>query len=224
MLQTLIDVTVASLLNVWMGVINFIPSLIGALIVLIIGLIVASGVRSLIEKVVNLLKIDNLLKKIGVDVYIERAGLRLNSEKFVGGLIYWFLIIVFILAVTDILELKGLSQFLNDVVSYIPNIIAAVLIMLATVVVANFARSLVKASVMSAKLHASNFLSALAWWAISIFGLLAVLMQLGVAPMLLNTVITGLIAMVAIAGGIAFGMGGKDYATHLINKLRERTE
>lgn len=218
------DVTVTSLLNVWTGVINFIPSLIGALIVLIIGLIVASGIRSLIEKVVNLLKIDHLLKKIGVDVYIERAGLRLNSEKFVGGLIYWFLIIVFILAIADILKLEGLSRFLNDVVSYIPNIIAAVLIMLATVVVANFSRSLVKASIMSAKLHASNFLSTLTWWAISIFGLLAVLMQLGVAPMLLNTVITGLIAMVAIAGGIAFGLGGKDYAAHLINKLRERTE
>ena len=148
----------------------------------------------------------------------------MNSEKFVGGLVYWFLIIVFILAVTDILELEGLSLFLKDVVSYIPNIIAAVLIMLATIVVANFSRSLVKASVMSAKLHASNFLSTLAWWAIAIFGLLAALIQLGVAPMLLNTVITGLIAMVAIAGGIAFGMGGKDYAAHLINKLRERTE
>ncbi len=224
MLQILTDVTIASLLNVWTGVIDFIPSLIGALIVLIIGLIVASGVKSLVEKVVNLLKIDNLLKKIGVDVYIERAGLRLNSEKFVGGLIYWFLITVFILAVADILKLEGLSQFLNDVVSYIPNIIAAVLIMLATVVVANFLRSLVRASVMSAKLHASNFLSTLTWWATAIFGLLAALMQLGVAPMLLNTVITGLIAMVAIAGGIAFGMGGKEYATHLINKLRERTE
>ncbi len=224
MLQVLTDVTIASLLNVWTGVIDFIPSLIGALIVLIIGLIVASGVKSLIEKVVNLLKIDNLLKKIGVDVYIERAGLRLNSEKFVGGLIYWFLITVFILAVADILKLEGLSQFLKDVVSYIPNIIAAVLIMLATVVVANFLRSLVKASVMSAKLRASNFLSTLTWWATAIFGLLAALMQLGVAPMLLNTVITGLIAMVAIAGGIAFGMGGKEYASHLINKLRERTE
>ena len=98
------------------------------------------------------------------------------------------------------------------------------MLVLAAVVVGNFLRSLVKASVSAARLHASKFLATLTWWVVVIFGVLAALMQLGVAGVLLNTIVTGIIAMVAIAGGIAFGLGGKDYAAHLVQKLRENTE
>ena len=222
--QNLTDITIGSLLNVWITVVGFIPAIIGATIILIIGLIIASGLKSLVERIISAVKLDNLLRQLDLETYFQRANLQLNSGKFLGTLVYWFFIIVSVLAAADILSLDGLSDFLNQVVSYIPNIIAAALIMLATIVIANFLSSLVKVSVMSAKLHASKFISTLTWWATAIFGLLASLMQLGVAPILLNTVITGVIAMFAIAGGIAFGLGGKDYATHLLNKLRERTE
>ena len=137
---------------------------------------------------------------------------------------YWFLTIVFILAATDILGLFGISLFLRDVLAYIPSIIIAVLIMLAAFVLANFSKSVVKASVMSARLHASKFLGTLAWWTIVVFGFLAALIQLGIAVTILNTLITGLIAMIALAGGIAFGLGGKDYAAYLLEKLRRETE
>ncbi len=132
--------------------------------------------------------------------------------------------IVFILAATDILGLFGVSLFLRDILAYIPSIIIAVLIMLASVVLANFSKSVVRASVMSAKLHASKFLGTLVWWTIVVFGFLAALIQLGIAVTILNTLITGLIAMLALAGGIAFGLGGKDYAAYLLEKLRRETE
>lgn len=224
MIQNLTDATILSLYNVWGGVIAFIPSLIGALITLIIGLIIASGLGSLIEKIIESIKLDHILRRLSVEKYLERAGLKLHSGKFAEALIYWFFVIVSILAAADILKLEGLSQFLRQVVAYLPNIIIAILIMLATIVIANTLSSLVKASVMSAKLKASKFLSMLIWWIVVIFGLLTALIQLGVAPALINTIITGIVAMLAIAGGIAFGLGGKDYAAHLISKLRERTE
>lgn len=224
LIQNLTDATVASLYNVWSGVISFIPSLIGALITLIIGLIIASGLRSLIEKIVESVKLDSLLRRLTIETYLERAGMRLNSAKFFGALVYWFFVIVFILATTDILGLSGLSQFLRGVVTYLPNIIIAILVVLTSIVIGNTMSSLVKASVMSAKLKASKFLGTFVWWVIVIFGLLTALIQLGVNPALINTVVTGIVAMLAIAGGIAFGLGGKDYATHLISKLREKTE
>ncbi|MBI4993515.1 hypothetical protein HZC33_00950 [Candidatus Wolfebacteria bacterium] len=224
LIQNLTDATIASLYNVWGGIINFIPSLIGALITLIIGLIIASGFGSLIEKIVESVKLDSLLRKLTIESYLERAGLRLNSAKFLGALVYWFFVIVFILAATDILGLSGLSQFLREVVTYLPNIIIATLVVLASIVIANTMNSVVKASVMGAKLKASKFLGTLVWWIIVVFGLLTAFIQLGVNPALINTVVTGIVAMLAIAGGIAFGLGGKDYATHLISKLRERTE
>lgn len=223
-IQSWTEVVVNSLQSLWFGVINFLPSLIGALIVIIIGLIVASGLRALIEKIVGVLKIDSLLKSIGLSPFFERAHLQINAGKFFGLLAYWFLTIVFILAATDILGLFGISLFLRDVLAYIPSIIIAVLIMLAAFVLANFSKSVVKASVMSAKLHASKFLGTLAWWTIVVFGFLAALIQLGIAVTILNTLITGLIAMIALAGGIAFGLGGKDYAAYLLEKLRRETE
>ena len=215
---------ISSLQGVWIGIVNFLPSLIGSLILLVVGLIVASGLKMLVEKVINSLKIDNLLKKMGLGPFFDRAGIQINSGKFLGLLVYWFFVVVFVLAITDILGLSGVSLFLRDVISYIPNVIVAVLIMLIAVIVANFFKSFIRASVSSAKLHNPKFLSSLAWWVVMVFGFLAALIQVGIAVSILNTLITGLIAMLAIAGGIAFGLGGKDYANHLLERLRQQTE
>lgn len=215
---------VGSLQNLWTGVVGTIGNIIGALIVLIIGLLVASGLAVLVERIIAAIKLDTALAKMGVGEYFERAGLKLNSARFFGRIVYWFFVIVFLLAATDILQFYSLSTFLNDVLLYIPNVIVAVLIMLAAVVVGNFLRKLVWASVKSAKLHGAGFLGSLTWWAVIIFGFFASLTQLGVAVALINSIVTGFVAMLAIAGGIAFGLGGKDYASSLINKLREHTE
>ncbi|MCL5004385.1 MAG: hypothetical protein M1170_00310, partial [Patescibacteria group bacterium] len=89
-IQNLTDATISSIFNVWAGVISFIPSLIGAVIVLIIGLIIASALKTLVEKVLDAVKLDNLLRKIDVEKFFQRAGVALNSGKFFGALVYWF--------------------------------------------------------------------------------------------------------------------------------------
>lgn len=214
-----------SLQGVWASVIGFLPSLIGALVVFIIGLIVAAAFGTLVEKIFESIKLNRLLNSIGLAPYFERAGLKLNGPGFLGRLTYWFFIVVFLLAASDILGLFIFSSFLRDgVLEYVGKVIIAVLLMLAAVVVANFLRNLIRASVKSAGLHAANFLGTLTWWVIIIFGFFAVLSQLNIAREIVNTIITGFIAMLAIAGGLAFGLGGKEYAAHLIGKLRENTE
>lgn len=215
---------VNSLQNVWVQFAGFMPNLVGAIIVLIIGLIVAAGLGALVEKVFEAIRLDSFLEKLGVKPYFERAGLRLRASYFLGRLVYWFIAIAFLLAASDSLGLYALSGFLNSVLGYMPNVIAAVLIMLASVVLGNFLRRVVMASVMGAKLHAAHFLGTLTWWAIVVFGFLAALTQLNIAVTIIQSIVTGFIAMVALAGGLAFGLGGKDYANHLVNKLRERTE
>lgn len=222
--QTWAEVTLVSLQDIWSGVISFLPSLIGALIIIIIGLIVASGLKSLVEKLLALSKVDSLLRQLGTGTYIERAGLNVNSGKFVGFLVYWFFVIVFFIAAADVLGLSGITLFLNEVVSYLPNIIVAVLIMLTAILLAKLAKRTVSASVMGAKLHASKFLGAAAWWIVVIFGLFAALLQLGIATSIINALVTGFIAMLALAGGLAFGLGGKEYAAHLLEEFRRDTE
>lgn len=220
-IQDWVSVVVSSLQTLWVGAVGVLGSIIGALIVLIVGLIVASGLAALTERIVGLLKIDKLLTNLGLQEYFDRADLKINSGRFFGRIVYWFLVVVFLLAATDILGFFTLSNFLREVLLYIPNVLVAVLIMLAAVIVGNFLRNLVKASVKSAKLQAASFLSSLTWWAIIVFGFFAALSQLGIAVSIINSLVTGFVAMLALAGGIAFGLGGKDYATSLLDKLRE---
>ncbi len=218
------DVVVGSLANVWVSFASFIPNLIGALIVLIIGLIVAAGLGVLVEKIFEAVRLDTFLEKLGLKPIFERAGLKLRAAYFLGRLVYWFIIVGFLLAVSDSVGLYALSGFLTSILNYLPNVIAAVLILLASLVLGHFLRRVVTASVMSAKLHAANFLGTLTWWVVVIFGFMAALTQLNIAAAMVQTLVTGFIAMLALAGGLAFGLGGKDYANHLLNKLKDRTE
>lgn len=210
--------------NAWMLIANFVPSLIAAIIVLLIGLFIASLLRSLVERVISAIKLDALLKKIGIADFAHRGGFSLNSGVFIGGVVYWFFVVVLVLAASDILGLWGLSSFLSQVLLFVPNIIVAAFIVLIAIVAGNFLRSLVRSSVKGAQLHAAHFLGTLVWWVTVVFGVLAALLQLGVATQIVEALITGAIAMISIAGGIAFGLGGKEYAADLLKKLRERVE
>ncbi|MDE2019006.1 MAG: hypothetical protein KGJ13_01515 [Patescibacteria group bacterium] len=222
--QSWTDVLVGSLQNLWMGFASFVPSLIAALVILIIGLIVAAGLGALVQKIFEAIRLDTFLEKLGLKPYFDRASLKLRASYFLGRLVYWFIVIAFLLAAVNSLGLYALAAFLTSVLNYIPNVIAAVLIMLAAVVLATFLRRIVTASVMGAKLHAAHFLGSLTWWSITIFGLLAALTQLDIAAAIIQSIVTGFIAMLALAGGLAFGLGGKGYAEHLMNKLKDRTE
>lgn len=223
-IQDWASVVVGSLQTLWIGFIGTLANIVGALIILIIGLIVAAGVGALVEKIINFIKLDKLLVSLGLKEYFDRANMTINSGKFFHRLVYWFLVVVFLLAATDILGFYSLSGFLRTVLLYVPNVIVAILIMLATLMIAHFLRGVVRASVRSAHLHGAGFLASLTWWAVVIFGLLAALSQLEIAVAVVNALITGLIAMLALAFGLAFGLGGKDYAAYLISKLREHTE
>ena len=215
---------VGPLQHLWSSSLTFIPILISAVVVFVLGLVVASGLGMLVERILSTIKLDRLLKELGFEQHFERAGLRLQASRFLGQLVFWFLAVAFLLAASDILGLSALSVFLRQVLFYIPNVIVAVLIMLAAVVIGNFARTTVKAAVKGASLPSAHFLGALTWWVIVIFGLFAALLQLNIASAIINSIVTGFIAMLALAGGLAFGLGGRDYAAHLIGKLRDHTE
>jgi hypothetical protein len=223
-IQSWTTVVVGSLQSLWQGFMEFVPNLIGALLVFAIGLIVAAGLGALVERILEGLRLDVFLEKIGLKPIFDRAGLRLRVAYFFGRMVYWFIVVAFLLVISDSLGMYALSGFLVSVLNYLPNVIAAVLIMLAALVLAHFLRRVVTASVMSAKLHSGPFLGSFTWWVITIFGFLTALTQLNIATTIIQTFVTGFIAMLALAGGLAFGLGGKDYANHLLNKLRERTE
>lgn len=218
--QTWTEVILISLSETWIKFLSFLPNLIGALIVLIIGWIIAVFLGRLVVRLLKLLKIDEGLEKFGVKKPLEAARVRLNVANLLGALVKWFLIIVTFLTAADILNLFQITQFLTSVLLYIPNVIVAVVILLIGILLANFLERLVKGSVKVAKLASADFLGKLTKWAIFIFAGLSALVQLGIAAVLLETLFTGLVAMLALAGGLAFGLGGRDEAARIISRIR----
>lgn len=210
---------VDSLTNLWAQFISFLPSVIAALVVFFVGWAIAIAVGRLVEKILVVLRVNQAFENLrGLKRAVEQAGLRLNIPLLVGEIFRWFLIIVTLLASTDILGLQEVSQFLMSVLLYIPNVIVAALILVIAVVLANFVYRTVLASVDAAGFSSSRSVAAISKWAIMVFAVFAALLQLQVATSLIQTFLTAFFAMVAIAGGLAFGLGGKDLAAKWLVK------
>jgi len=137
-IQTWTEVITSSLQSLWSGFISFLPSFLGAIIVFIIGLAIATVLGKLSGQIIRVLRIDSILEKMGFKKNLERANLSLDSSKFMSELVRWFFIIVFLMASTDILGLSQVTSFLSRILLYLPQLIVAVLILLAAVLFANF--------------------------------------------------------------------------------------
>jgi hypothetical protein len=221
MLQTWSDVLVVSFQQLWSGIIVFIPKLIIAVVIFIIGWVIAVALGKLITQIIRAFKVDKALQALGVEEPLARAGFRLDSGAFIGGLVRWFLIIVFLIAAIEVLGLSQVNFFLREVVlSYLPNVIVAALILVVAAFIASAMQRVVIGSAKAAGVPSTQLLGGITKWAIWIFAILAALYQLGIAGVFAQTIFTGFVAMLAIAGGLAFGLGGKDAASRYIEKLK----
>jgi len=220
-IQTWTEVVTASLQALWIGFVSFLPVFLGAIIVFIIGWIIAVLLGKLTAQIIRSLRIDQILEKMGFRKSLEKANLKLDSGNFFGELVRWFFIIVFLMASTDILGLSEVTIFLKTVLLYIPQLLVAVIILLIAVLVSNFLQKLVKASVEAAGLKSANFLGIVTKWSILVFAFLAALLQLGIVPSLIQTLFTGFVAALTLGIGLSFGLGGKDVASEFLNSIKK---
>ncbi len=215
------EVFTTSLQSLWMGFISFAPNLIIAIIVFIIGWMVGSLVGKAIAQVVSALKIDKLFESAGAGEMMQRMGMKLNVGSFLGGLVKWFIIVVFLMTSLEFLHLSQVNDFLREVVlGYLPNVIIAALILIIASVVADAMKKIVAGSAKAANVHLANLMGTVARYAIWIFAFIIALSELGIASTFMQVLFTGLIAMLAIAGGLAFGLGGKDAAARFIDHVK----
>ena len=218
-LQTWGDVIVASLQQVWESLAMFVPSLIGAVLVFLIGWIVAEAIGKVVEQIIRSLRVDILLHKLDISRVVERAGWKLNSGAFVGWLVKWALIISFLLASANILGLSAVSDFLKAILLYVPNVVVAALILIIAALLADVLERVVRGSVEAAG-YRGSLVGIVVRWSIWIFAFLIVLPQLGIATALIQTIVTGFVAALAIAFGLSFGLGGKDMAASMLERVR----
>jgi hypothetical protein len=205
--------------DLYNGFVDFLPNFIVAVIVLIVGWIVASAIAKVIKSVLQSAKVDELGDRVGLAEVSNRTGVKMSVAGTIAWLVKWFLLIAIFLAAADILGLDQISDFLKSVLDYLPNVVAAAAIMLAGLMVARFLARAVRASVAAAGLASADLLGAVTQWAIGVFTVLAALQQLGIAESMIGTLFTGFIAMLAIAGGLAFGLGGREHAQRVLNRI-----
>ncbi|MFA6227539.1 MAG: hypothetical protein WC631_03655 [Candidatus Paceibacterota bacterium] len=221
MIATWGDVLSASLKSVWLGIADFIPTFLAAVIIVIIGWIIGAILCKLVSQLIKLAKVDNALRAAGFEKVVERAGFKLDSGAFLGALVKWFFVIVFLVAAFDVLKLEQVTAFLKDVVlGYLPQVIVAVLIVLVAAIVAEAMQKVVVGTAKAASVKSAHLAGNITKWAIWIFAILAAVMQLGIAVSFINTLFTGIIIAISLALGLAFGLGGQDAAARYIEKIK----
>lgn len=208
--------------GLWVKFINYLPAIIGAIIVLIVGLILANLLSQLAKKLIQALRIDSLLESWGVSKQLDAMGIGFNFADIIAWIVKWFIIIAVWIAVVNVLHLDRVGDMLQRLLFYIPNIVTAVIILAIGLVGGSWISQVVERAVTASQLPnaSAGLLGAIARWALVIFALLAALTQLGVATNLIEILFTGLVAMVALAGGLAFGLGGKDHANKLLERIQ----
>jgi hypothetical protein len=216
------SITLQALQNLWIGFLDFIPNLIGALIVFIIGWFIAVGIGKLVAEILKRINFNQVFEKGSWKKALEKAELKVSASEFLGGIVKWVLMIVFLLAAVEILGMYQFADFIRDVLGYLPNVIVAALIFVVTVVVVDVLVKFVVAAVEGARFEYAHLAGEIMRWAIWIFAALAIVHQLGVAQPLIETLFTGVVAMLTISVGLAFGLGGKEVAAEFLQNLRRK--
>ncbi len=217
------DVFNASLQNLWWGFVQFAPRLIIAIVFFVIGWILGSLVAKAIEQVFSSLKIDSLFKAIGAEGFFQKAGMRLNSGYFVGQLVRWFLIIVFLLPSLNLVGLTEVSSFLtNSVLGFLPQVVIAAFVLIIAAVVSEGLQKAVVATAKSMSLRSAHMFGVVAKYAVWIFAIIIALGKLGLGDYM-SILFSGIVAMLALAGALAFGLGAKDHAARFLSKISEES-
>lgn len=208
----------ASINNGVMVIVSFVPKFVAGLIILLLGIIIASLIKQIVVGIFKALKIESILRKYGVpEVKQEFTWTNIVSE-----IARWFVIIVFLIPTTDVWGLPRVVTVLNEFLLYLPNVFVATIIAIVGFVSARLSHDIILASAKGLSKDSANAIASVARWAINVFVILAILTQLGVASDLIRILFTGFVAMVAIAGGIALGLGGQGSAKDIIEAIRRR--
>ncbi|MCE9585341.1 hypothetical protein K8Q94_01845 [Candidatus Nomurabacteria bacterium] len=217
------DVFNSSLVDLWFGFVQFAPKLILAVVLFIIGWLVGNLVAKAFEHVFGLLKVDKLLESAGFGDFFKKAGMNLNSGYFIGQVVKWFIIVLFLLPSLKLVGgLDTVSVFLTQgVLMFLPRVIIAAFILIIATIVADALSKFITAGSKAMNLRSANMLGVIAKYAVWTFAFIIALGQLGVADTYMSILFTGIIGMLAVGGALALGLGAKDSVSEFLSNLKQ---
>jgi Conserved TM helix len=197
---------------------SYIPQLIGALVILIVGYIVAKVLQAVVGRVLQGIGFDRWMERGGIKQFFDRAETNQTPASILGALVFWFVFIIAITMAADALGIPQVSVVLAQLIAYIPSIIAAILILILAALLANFISGIVRGAT------GSDILASIAQYAIIVYAVFAALTQLGVAVQLTANTFLIVLGAVALAAAIAFGIGGREVARDILEKAYNRSD
>ncbi|HBC45022.1 MAG: Small-conductance mechanosensitive ion channel-like protein [Candidatus Collierbacteria bacterium GW2011_GWB1_45_35] len=206
------------------GIISILPSIFGALILFLLGWILADWLKILTTKIVNITKLGSLFKNPAVTDFLKNAQVSQKIEVIIGEVVKWLVVALFFVASINILGITSISFFLNSIIAGIPTLIAAIITLAIGVVVAGFLEKIMKGSLGSSDPSTSRLVSKVVSYAVMTFFVLSALSQLGIASFFINTVFIGFIFALALALGIGLGLGSKDLIKTLLETWYKKIE
>ena len=199
-------------------VLSYIPQIIGAIIILIVGYIIGKVLQALITRILESVGFENWMERGGVKQFFDRAGTRQTPSSVLGMIVFWFIFIIAITMAANALGIQQISSFLNQLIAYIPSIFVALLILFLATLLANFVSGIVRGATNS------EVLASIAQYVIIIYAVFAALTQLGIAVQLTANTFLILLGAVGLALAIAFGIGGREVARDIVEKAYNRRQ
>jgi small-conductance mechanosensitive channel len=195
---------------------SYIPQLIGALVILIIGYIVAKVLQAVVGRVLRGIGFDGWMERGGIKQFFDRAETNQTPATILGTLVFWFVFIIALTMAADALGIPQVSEVLAQLIAYIPSIIAAILILILAALLANFLAGIVRGAT------GSDLLASVARYAVIVYAVFAALTQLGIAVQLTANTFLILLGALALAAAVAFGIGGQGVARDILEKAYRR--
>jgi hypothetical protein len=204
--------------HLWIGVIDVVPKIILAILIFVIGWLIATLLEHGVERLIKALKVDSLLAHTGLDELVHKAGYKLDTGRFIGVIVRWFFIILFLIIALNIVNLTEVTLFLNEVLLYLPRVVVALIVLFVGSILANAMGKVAEASSRAAGIEERHMLAKVTRWMIWIFVVFVALTELRIGSQVITPLIYGIVGMLALAGGIAFGYGGRDAAGKFIDE------
>ena len=199
----------------------FLPKLIGAIIIFVVGLIIAKLVKMGIVKLLRLVRFDSAADKTGVKGFLDKGNIIKTPSEIIGSLTYWFIMILALIASMDALGLPIVSDILNDIFLYIPNVVAAIIVLILGILFGNLLSAVVRTAASNAGLTTAEGLGKTALYAIVVFSGAIALIQLGIGEEIVTSAFGLAFGALALAFGLAFGLGGKEVAGEYLKRWLE---
>jgi len=203
-------------------ILAYLPILLGALAILIVGWIIAKAIRRTIDWLLKVVRFDTLADKAGVSEILRKGDLKISAREVVSGIVYWLIIIMVLVMAVDALGLPKASDVLASLFAYVPNVIAALLVLVVAMFLASFVSGIVRTAAGNANLPKPEIFASISRWAIIIFAATVSLEQLGIASLLVTTTFNIILGGICLALALAFGLGGKDVAAKYLEELKKR--